>query len=58
MLRVIEYFAKSLKVNGHSNCYRSKYAVDCMKNANKSPKIHYFAMVRQVESDPENVSAM
>jgi len=49
MLRVIEYFAKSLKVNGHSNCYRSKYAVGCMKNANKSPKMPYAVMASEVE---------
>jgi len=34
----------------------SKSAFDCMRNGNKSPKIPYSAMVREVEKDPESVS--
>ena len=40
----------------HSTGCRENRAGDCMKNANKSPKIPYSAMVREVESDSEPVS--
>jgi len=43
------YWIHSLVSTSHFAKSRKKYAHDCMRNANTSPKIPYSAMVREME---------
>jgi len=46
----------SLVSTSHFAKYRKKSAGDCMRNANRAPKIPDYTMVREWKSDQESVS--